>query len=206
MFGLREGDDAGFDERGEFVPEHLPDPGPFVEGHDVLSGDDHVTIHRTAREVFEERGVYDVTFGYNLARLNLDHRHPDAGLRYARERPDADDALAGADVDGPVLRVSFVPTTEFCPQSDTLTTGVFRAFNGERDRHEYDLVRVRVAPFHQEAIQVNGNLRQLEQSVVETGEVPGAERGPAETQDGDGEESPAYGRHGEGVSDSSVPF
>jgi hypothetical protein len=47
----------------------------------VLVGDDHAAFHRLTRDIFEERGVHDATFGYNLARLNLDARHPDAGFR-----------------------------------------------------------------------------------------------------------------------------
>jgi hypothetical protein len=110
--------------------------------------------------LFEERGVYDMTFGYNLARLNLDERHPSAGFRYA---VDADDPT--------VLRAEFTPTTEFCPQSDTLTIGSFRAFNGEADRHGFDLVRVRVDEMHHEATSINGKLQQLEETFAETGDL-----------------------------------
>lgn len=145
------GDDDTFDAYDEFVPDSVPEPGSFIADHDVLTGADHLATHRLARSLFEERGVYDMTFGYNLARLNVDRRHPDAGFRYARE----------ADDDG-VLRAEFTPTTEFCPQSDTLTVGAMRAFNGEAHRHEYDLVRVRVAPMHQEATAINGKLKQQE--------------------------------------------
>ena len=56
--------------------------------------------------------MYDVTFDYNLARLNLDTRHENAGYRYAEE---ADDPS--------VLRAEFTPTTPFCPQTHTLTVG-----------------------------------------------------------------------------------
>ena len=145
-----DGDDT-FDAYDEFVPDSLPEPGPFLADHTVLTGSDHLAFHRLARSLFEARGVYDMTFGYNLARLNVDRRHPDAGFRYARE---ADDET--------VLRAEFTPTTEFCPQSDTLTVGAMRAFNGEAGRHEYDLVRVRVAPMHQEATAINGKLTQGE--------------------------------------------
>jgi hypothetical protein len=145
-----DGDDT-FDAYDEFVPGSLPDPGPFIEDHDVLSGSDHLAFHRLARSLFETRGVYDMTFGYNLARLNVDRRHPGAGFRYARESDDHS-----------VLRAEFTPTTEFCPQSDTLTVGAMRAFNGDSHRHEYDLVSVRVAPMHQEATAINGKLQQQE--------------------------------------------
>lgn len=69
-----------------------------------------------------------MTFGYNLAKLNRDTRHADAGYRYA---VDADDPS--------VLRAEFSPTTEFCPQSDTLTKGSFRAWNALSDPHGDDL-------------------------------------------------------------------
>ncbi|MDY7083460.1 MAG: hypothetical protein SXQ77_13920, partial [Halobacteria archaeon] len=71
--------DEIFDDYGDFVPEHLPEAGEFLERHDVLTGGEHVEFHEITRDVFEERGVYDMTFGYNLARLNLDRRYPDAG-------------------------------------------------------------------------------------------------------------------------------
>lgn len=86
-----------------------------------------------------------MTFDCNLARLNLDTRHEDAGFRYAVERGDApdtadavaaEDAAVGADR---VLRAESTPTTAFCPQTHTLTVGAFRAWNGLADRHEYDL-------------------------------------------------------------------
>jgi hypothetical protein len=153
--------DAGFDAYDEFVPEHIPDPGPFLAGHDVLTGHEHAALHRFVRRLFEERGVYDMTFGYNLARLNLDQRHPEAGYRYAVEHED----------DRRILRAEFTPTTEFCPQSDTLTIGTFRALNGERDRHQFDLVAVRVDDMHHEAVSINGKLRQLEETFRETGEI-----------------------------------
>ena len=149
---------ADFDPEDAFVAEHLPPPGPFLEGHDLLAGDDHVAVHRLARECFEERGVYDMTFGYNLARLNRDRRHPDAGYRYALEAADP-----------AVLRAEFTPTTPFCPQSDTLTVGSFRAWNGLADRHDYDLVRVRVAPMHHASEEINEKLARLEERFVETG-------------------------------------
>jgi hypothetical protein len=131
-----------------------------------------------------------MTFGYNLARLNNDPRHPGAGYRYAVEDLDATDSLdsdafdadaadrdaldtdAVAGDEPRVLRAEFTPTTAFCPQSDTLTRGTFRAWNGLVDRHEFDLVRVRVAPMHQRAVAINGELKQLETAFPETGEVP----------------------------------
>ncbi|WP_135305867.1 hypothetical protein [Haloarcula amylovorans] len=154
------GGDETFDDYDEFVADHLPDSGPFLAGNDVLSGREHAAFHRLVRECFEECGVYDVTFGYNLARLNLDRRHPDAGFRYARE---ADDPS--------VLRAEFTPTTEFCPQSDTLTLGAFRAWNGTLERHEYDLVRVRTAPMHQQAVAINERLRHQEEQFQATGDL-----------------------------------
>lgn len=161
-----DGDDT-FDTYDEFVPESLPDPGPFLTDHDVLRGADHLAVHRLARSLFETHGVYDVTFGYNLARLNIDRRHPDAGFRYARQ----DDA-------GAVLRAEFTPTTAFCPQSDTLTTGAMRAFNGETGRHEYEVVRVRVAPMHNEATGINRKLEQQEAALRQ-----------GESESGDGDDS-----------------
>ena len=161
------GDGAGFDPEDAFVPEHLPEPGPFLADHDMLTGDDHVAFHRIAHACFEERGVYDVTFGYNLARLNLDRRHPDAGYRYAEEVAGA----GGCAADGVtnVLRAEFTPTTPFCPQSDTLAVGSFRAWNGLADRHGYDLVRVRVAPMHHASESIDASLERLEARFVETG-------------------------------------
>jgi len=73
--------EESFDEYGEFVPDHLPEPGEFLEGQGVLASDAHLTFHGTARDLFEERGVYGMTFGYDLGRLNLDRRHPTAGFR-----------------------------------------------------------------------------------------------------------------------------
>ncbi|EMA39489.1 hypothetical protein [Halobiforma nitratireducens] len=157
-------DGDGFDEIAEFVPENVPDPGSFLEGHDLLVDEEHVAFHELTEELFEERGVYDATFGYNLARLNLDHRHPEAGYRYAVE---ADDPT--------VLRAEFTPTTEFCPQADALTKGSFRAWNGLSDRHQYELVRVRVRRSHHQAAGLNDTLERLEKQFLETGRVPGAE-------------------------------
>ncbi|MFB6087238.1 MAG: hypothetical protein ABEJ85_01860, partial [Haloarculaceae archaeon] len=108
--------------------------------------------------------VYDMTFNYNLARLNLDTRHPDAGYRYAEES-------------GEVLRAEFTPTTPFCPQTHTLTIGSFRAWNALSDRHDYDLVRVRAHPMHHQAGAINEQLADLEADYEETGEVSGGPDG-----------------------------
>ncbi|WP_394328196.1 hypothetical protein [Natronorubrum texcoconense] len=151
----------GFDGWDAFDLDHVPEPGPFLEGHAVLTGDEHAAFHRLTRALFEERGVYDATFGYNLARLNLDRRHPDAGFRYA---VDADEPA--------VLRAEFTSTTEFCPAADALVKGAFRAWNGLASRHEYDLVRVRVHPSHQQADALDASLERLERSIRETGSIP----------------------------------
>ncbi|MDZ7850533.1 MAG: hypothetical protein U5K70_06905 [Halodesulfurarchaeum sp.] len=140
--------DQGFDEYDEFVPSHVPEPGPAIAGHDVLTGEDHVRVHKLARDVFEIRGVYDSTFGYNLAKLNLDHRHPDAGFRYGVTEDD--DLIA-----------EFTPTTRFCPQSSVLTTAAYRAWNGEDERHDFESVEIRVDPMHQHSDAVNEKLRTM---------------------------------------------
>jgi len=171
-------DDATFDERGEFVPEHIPEPRSFLADHEVLVADAHVAVHGIARELFEERGVYDMTFGYNLARLNLDTRHPGAGFRYAEEGGERN-----------VLRAEFTPTTAFCPQTHTLTIGAFRAWNGLSERHDYELVRIRAAPMHQESEAVNEQLRSLEQEYRETGSVPD-EREESATTEGSTADAP----------------
>lgn len=163
-------DDDLFEGYDEFVPESVPSPGRFLENHDVLAGEDHAAFHRLTRELFEERTVYDMTFDYNLARLNLDTRHPDAGFRYAVERVDTDDPVETGGSER-VLRAEFTPTTPFCPQTHTLTIGAFRAWNGLSDRHEYDLVRVRTASMHHQARSVNDRLEALEETYLETGDV-----------------------------------
>ncbi|MFB6165715.1 MAG: hypothetical protein ABEJ31_11205 [Haloarculaceae archaeon] len=155
-----DGGDDLFDAYDEFVPAHVPEPGPFLADHDVLGGRPHLAFHRLTMELFGERGVYDMTFGYNLARLNLDTRHPDAGYRYA---VDSDDPT--------VLRAEFTPTTPFCPQSDTLTKGSFRAWNGLADRHEFDLVSVRVHPMHQRSEAINAALAELQEKYLDSGDV-----------------------------------
>ena len=188
-FGGGSDDDSLFNPYDAFVPAHLPDPGPFLAGHDLLSGTEHTAFHRVARAIFEDRGVYDMTFGYNLARLNLDTRHTEAGYRYAIERGSDDGLVEGGDT---VLRAEFTPTTAFCPQSDTLTKGSFRAWNGDRERHEFDLVRVRVAENHQRSDEINAALEALESEFVRTGTLPDdpGEKAftPAEDPEGYGEE------------------
>ena len=156
-------DDSLFDDYDGFVPEHLPEPGRFLEGHHVLIEEEHAAFHRATRDLFEERTVYDMTFDYNLARLNLDTRHTNAGYRYARQRDDPS-----------VLRAEFTPTTPFCPQTHTLTIGSFRAWNGLSDRHEFDLIRVRAASMHHQSDAINGQLAELEDIYLETGDVTAA--------------------------------
>jgi hypothetical protein len=153
-------DDELFDSYDEFAPEHVPVPVDFLEEQDLLVGEEHLAFHRLTRELFEERKVYDMTFNYNLARLNLDTRHTGAGYRYARE-PD----------DPSVLRAEFTPTTPFCPQTHTLTIGSFRAWNGLSERHEYDLVRVRTSPMHHKSETINDQLAEIEATYRETGDV-----------------------------------
>lgn len=155
------GDENLFDDYDAFVPEHIPRVGEFLDGHDVLTGDQHNAFHKLTRDLFEERKVYDMTFNYNLARLNLDTRHENAGYRYAEQ------------TDGScVLRAEFTPTTPFCPQTHTLTMGSFRAWNGLSDRHDYDLVRVRAATMHHQSEAINDQLATLEAKYEETGTVP----------------------------------
>jgi hypothetical protein len=167
------GDGGTFDPYDEFIPANCPEPGPFLADHEVLTGRDHAAFHRLAHRLFEARGVYDMTFGYNLARLNLDQRHPNAGFRYARERDDP-----------ATLRAEFTPTTAFCPQSDTLTVGAFRAFNGLSELHEYDLVRVRVAETHNQASGINEKLQDVGETFADTGHVHAEGDGSA-VADGD---------------------
>jgi hypothetical protein len=172
-------DDSPFDDYDEFVPEHGPMPDAFLEGHDVLAGSDHVAFHRLTRALFEERKVYDMTFNYNLARLNLDTRHTNAGYRYAVEDQRAADAIDDERA-GRVLRAEFTPTTPFCPQTHTLTIGSFRAWNGLSDRHEYDLVRVRPAPIHHQSEAIREQLAELEQTYLDTGDVTDAPQDSAD--------------------------
>lgn len=165
MFGFGSDDDV-FDDRDDFVPDHIPEPGPFLEDHDVLTAEDHVALHQHAEDAFEQYGVYDATFGYNLARLNLDRRHPDAGLRYAR---DAEEPA--------VLRVEFTPTTPFCPQSESLTRGTFRALTATADSGTYESVEVRVHPMHHAADGVNETLARAAERYDETGSLDSVPRG-----------------------------
>lgn len=198
-FGGESEEECLFDPYDTFNPAHLPDPGSFLSGHEVLSGEHHAAFHRATRAIFEARGVYDMTFGYNLARLNLDTRHTEAGYRYAVERTPADSpAGEGASV----LRAEFTPTTAFCPQSDTLTKGSFRAWNGQGDRHEFDLVRVRVAGTHQRSDEINATLEELESEFVRTGTVPDDSGGKAFAP---AEESGGYGEE-EGFAGGDAPF
>jgi hypothetical protein len=163
-------DDSLFDSYDEFVSDHNPMPDRFLEGHDVVAGSDHIAFHRLTRKLFEERKVYDMTFNYNLARLNLDTRHKNAGYRYAVEDQSTEGAIDDESVDR-VLRAEFTPTTPFCPQTHTLTIGSFRAWNGLTDHHEYDLVRVRPAPMHHQSEAISDQLAELERKYLETGDV-----------------------------------
>jgi hypothetical protein len=130
--------DDTFDEYDEFVPEHLPEPGAFLDGHDALVGEDHLDFHDLTRDLFEERGVYDTTFGYNLARLNLDTRHLKAGYRYAVETNGGDGSAAD---DHLVLRAEFTPTTEpsvtagWTPRSPTSARAVSRGASSRTADH-----------------------------------------------------------------------
>jgi hypothetical protein len=156
----------GFDPYDSFDPAGVPEPGPFLESHEVLAGREHAAFHRLTRRLFDERGVYDATFGYNLARLNLDRRHPGAGYRYAVETDQVEGRSdhTGSDCHNreEVLRAEFTPTTPFCPQSQSLAIGSVRAWNANIDRHEYDLVRVRVHPMHHRSEAINAELAALE--------------------------------------------
>jgi len=148
-----------FDDYDAFEPDTIPQPGYFLGNQNVLTGEEHVAFHQVTKEIFEERKVYDMTFNYNLARLNLDTRHTNAGYRYAEE------------VENPsVLRAEFTPTTPFCPQTHTLTIGSFRAWNGLDDRHDYELVRVRAADMHHQSEAINDQLGEIEEKYVETGD------------------------------------
>jgi hypothetical protein len=112
-----------------FDASRLPEPGPFLREGRVLVGAAHDAVHARSRELFAERGVHDATFGYNLAALNRDARHPDAGVRYAE--------CEGGDA----LRVAFTPTSPFCPQAVPLARGVAAAW---RSADDYGRVRVRL--------------------------------------------------------------
>lgn len=162
MFGLRKllglnSNDESFDRYDEYVPATLPEPGWFLSGQDVLTDTEHIQFHQTTRDIFEEVKLYDVSFDYNLARLNLDDRHPNAGFRYAVE----------TESDG-ALRAEFTPKTQFCPQSLTITKASFRALNGLSDQHDYDLVRVRVDRMHYKADAINDILQQQEETYLQS--------------------------------------
>ncbi len=146
--------DEVFHSYSEYREEYIPEPGRFLEGHRLLKDEDHVGFHERTWDIFEERGVYDVTFGYNLAKLNLDRRHPDAGYRYAENSGDSE-----------VLRAEFTPTTEFCPQAHTLALASYRAWNDLADRHPYREVRVRVDGMHQNSDSINDALTEAEADV-----------------------------------------
>ena len=74
----------------------------------------------------------------------------------------------------------------FCPQTNTLTVGSFRAWNGLAERHEYDLVRARAAPMHHQSRGINLRLEALERRYLETGEVPdAAESGAVDPESAD---------------------
>ena len=177
--------DSLFDDYDEFVPENVPEPGPFLEDQDVLAGDEHVAFHRVTRDLFEERNVYDMTFNYNLARLNLDTRHPNAGYRYAVDHDDPS-----------ILHAEFTPTTPFCPQAHTLTIGSFRAWNALSDRHAYDLVRVRLAPMHHQSQSIDERLADLEAGFLETGSVTGDVKEGAKGGRPDDEDTSRFGGGG----------
>jgi hypothetical protein len=164
-------------EPGTFDPGLVPEPGAFLADADVrvLTGEGHLAVHDLVREAFEARGVYDATFGYNLAALNRDRRHPDAGLRYGVSP--AGRATDGASTDGAstgderrALRVEFTPTTPFCPQAGPLATGAFAALNGLDERHDYEVVRVRLAT-HDTADAINDELRARARRYLESGAV-----------------------------------
>lgn len=142
--------DAGadaLDGAGEFVPVHLPAPGPFLDGAAVLTGDAHVAVHRTAREVFAACGVRAGALGYNLAVLNRDRRYPDAGFRYA--------------ADAETLRAEFTPRAPACPRTAALARSALRAFRWHADRFDYGTVRLRVAPGHEDRDAINETLERV---------------------------------------------
>lgn len=166
------------DEYSEFKPANLPDPGPFLQNQIILTNDTHVKFHRITKQIFEAKELYDMSFGYNLARLNLDRRHPDAGYRYAEESDDQR-----------VLRVEFTPKTQFCPQTNTISSGSFRAWNSMSKYHPYDLIRIRVSDIHYHADEINESLRQQEERYKERWN-PLGERGSDEGNPQQRSESP----------------
>ncbi|TKX79105.1 hypothetical protein EXE53_17625 [Halorubrum sp. SD626R] len=146
------GSEPEFDPVDAFTPDHLPEPGPFVREHDVLAGARHATVHEHVTDAFEEHDVYDATFGYNLARLSLDPRHPDAGFRYAEAADNGSDDV--------VLRVEFTPTTAFCPQAEPLAVGALRALRSTSEI-THDAVELRIAERADNADQINERLATL---------------------------------------------
>lgn len=163
-----------------YTPQYLPEPGKGLTGHNILTDEDHIEVHKQAQALFEERGVYDMTFGYNLAKLNLDTRHPDAGFRYALDAEDKS-----------ILHAEFTPTTPFCPQSDTLTVGSFRAWNGLTDRHEFNVVSLSVAEMHHRSDNINAELQALETEFIETGAVPEGDASNLDSMQTSAEEYPS---------------
>ncbi|MFB6283324.1 MAG: hypothetical protein ABEK59_05230 [Halobacteria archaeon] len=133
--------DQNFVPKERYEPEYLPEPSDVLEGYQVLTGEEHTGLHSVIRGIFEERKVYDMTFNYNLARLNLDTRHPRAGLRYAEK-------------DENTVLIEFTPTTEFCPQAETLAKAVFVSTNDLSEKHGYELVEVRVRN-HEKSVAIN---------------------------------------------------
>ncbi|MFB6256777.1 MAG: hypothetical protein ABEH58_08670, partial [Haloplanus sp.] len=61
-----------------------------------------------------------------------------------------------------------------CPQNDTLATASFRAWNADdvEPAHEFDLVRVRVAPMHEGSERTNDRLAELGTAYRDAGELP----------------------------------
>lgn len=192
--GRSDGDDEGrtertdrseddrFDPADAFVPEHVPEPTPWLGDGEatVLTGDDHVEVRAMAQTAFEERGVRDATFGYVLTKLDRDRNHPDAGFRFAR--------------DGDTLRVVFTPTTAFCPQGGALALATFRALTVERDRHEFDTVRVRVDETYHASESVNERLADAEREFRETGRLPGEDDADEHVDEMAGADSTLAGR------------
>lgn len=165
MFLDRFSSNGFLDDWDEFRPEHLPDPGAHLADHEVLTGEAHLDLHRSVRDVFERRGVYDAAYGYNLARLNLDTRFPDGGLRYAVEEAPAADEPSG-------LRVAFTPTTAVCPETVSLAPAVLRALTAEAEDVGFESVRVRVTSRYQHADRLNSVLSDLERVARDRGSVP----------------------------------
>jgi hypothetical protein len=163
-------DGPPLDDVDAFVPQHLPDPGPALADADVLTGEAHLAVHATVRGVFEERGVEDLSIGYNLADLNRDRRHPDAGLRY------------GTAAGGDRLWAELTPATAFCPGAHAVARGAFRALNAERERLDVERVRVRVRE-HLRADAIDEGLAALDAAFRETGTLPTSAEAPVDVAD-----------------------